>query len=74
MFTIIVIYLYVTTFALKNIIFSLSYNQIGGVYMDNPGALLPLIWTWNRRKSPEIITTIESVCYLITLLINVFRL
>ncbi|XP_063975694.1 uncharacterized protein LOC135161758 isoform X2 [Diachasmimorpha longicaudata] len=34
---------------------SLSYNQMGGIYMNNPGAILPLVWVWNRRKTAPII-------------------
>ncbi|KAL6434297.1 hypothetical protein ACFW04_006021 [Cataglyphis niger] len=35
----------------------LSYNQIGGIFTDNPAGL-PLIWTWNAKPRESILETV----------------
>ncbi|EFN69742.1 hypothetical protein EAG_12988 [Camponotus floridanus] len=38
----------------------LSYNQIGGIFTDNPAGL-PLIWTWNAKPRESILETVYMV-------------
>ncbi|XP_072767279.1 uncharacterized protein [Anoplolepis gracilipes] len=37
----------------------LSYNQIGGIFTDNPAGL-PLIWTWNAKPRESILETVYT--------------
>ncbi|XP_036145513.1 uncharacterized protein LOC105836553 [Monomorium pharaonis] len=39
----------------------LSYNQIGGIFTDNPAGL-PLVWTWNTNPRESILETVYTVC------------
>lgn len=39
----------------------LSYNQIGGIFTDNPAGL-PLVWVWNVNPRESILETIYMVC------------
>lgn len=38
----------------------LSYNQIGGIFTDNPAGL-PLVWTWNVNPKESISQTVYTV-------------
>ncbi|XP_039304402.1 uncharacterized protein LOC105196404 [Solenopsis invicta] len=37
----------------------LSYNQIGGIFTDNPAGL-PLVWTWNTNPRESILETVYT--------------
>ncbi|XP_011882455.1 PREDICTED: uncharacterized protein LOC105570101 [Vollenhovia emeryi] len=37
----------------------LSYNQIGGIFTDNPAGL-PLVWTWNANPRESILETVYT--------------
>ncbi|XP_071575483.1 uncharacterized protein [Temnothorax nylanderi] len=39
----------------------LSYNQIGGIFTDNPAGL-PLVWAWNANPRESILETVYTVC------------
>lgn len=48
----------------------LSYNQIGGIFTDNPAGL-PLVWVWNANRRESILETVYTVCVR-TMFIGVF--
>ncbi|XP_047353525.1 uncharacterized protein LOC124950610 [Vespa velutina] len=44
----------------ENGITRLSYNQIGGIWRDNPGGL-PFLWTWSSNVEEPIIENVYSI-------------